>query len=338
VNVRRAGNGSARVVVVTGGTSGVGRAVVERFARDGSRVAILARGLDGLEATAKEVERLGGTATTIPTDVAEWEQVSAAADAVERELGPIDVWINCAMTTVFAEVVDIEPAEFRRVMDVNYLGFVNGSLAALRRMLPRDRGAIVQVGSALAYRSIPLQSAYCASKHAVQGFTQSLRDELLHRRSRVRLTIVQLPGVNTPQFDHGESRMPMKAQPVPPIYQPEVAAEAIHWAAHHRRRELWVGGSTVATILANRMLPGILDHYLARTNYEAQQTNEPEDPHRPSNLWAPLPGDPGAHGRFDGQAHPRSAQAWATAHRGALAGAGAVIAATAAATATLRRR
>jgi len=307
------------VVVVTGATSGVGRAVAERFGEAGASVGLLARGIDGLDAAAKEIERLGGRALPIETDASDPEQVESAARAVEQAFGPIDVWVNNAMTTVFAEVTSIEPEEFRRVTEVTYLGTVNGTLAALKRMLPRDRGSIVQVGSALAYRSIPLQSAYCAAKHAVEGFTQSLRCELIHRHSRVRLSIVQLPGLNTPQFDHCESKMPGRAQPVPPIYQPEVAADAVFWAAHHKRREVWVGASTGATILANRLVPGLLDHYLGRTGYRSQQADEPEVPHRPSNLWKPVAGDPGAHGRFDQKAHRRSVQLWATTHRGALA-------------------
>ncbi|MFN2589402.1 MAG: SDR family oxidoreductase [Actinomycetota bacterium] len=323
------------VVVITGATSGVGRATAARFARDGARVAVLARGRDGLDGAVKEVESLGGRAVAIPVDVADAEQVEAAAAAVEGQLGDIDVWINNAMTTVFAEVKDVSSEEFRRTMDVNYMGMVNGTLAALRRMLPRDRGAIVQVGSALAYRSIPLQAAYCASKHAVQGFTKSLRCELLHNGSGVRLSIVHLPGLNTPQFDHSRSRMPKRAQPVPPIYQPEVAAEGVYWAAHHRRPEVWVGGTTVATILANRVIPRVLDHYLARTNYRAQQSDESEDPQRPDNLWGPVPGDPGAHGRFDQKAHGRSLQLWATTHRRAIASAG--VAAVAAAALARRR-
>jgi len=306
-------------VVITGATSGVGRAAALRFARDGARIALLARGQDGLDAAAKEVESLGGRPLPLSADVADPDQVESAAAAAEDAFGPIDVWVNDAMTTVFAEAKDVTSQEFRRVMDVNYLGVVNGTLAALRRMLPRDHGGIVQVGSALAYRSIPLQSAYCASKHAVQGFTQSLRCELLRNRSKVRLCIVQLPGLNTPQFDHCLSRMPNKARPVPPIYQPEVAAEAVHWAAYHNRREVWVGGSTVGTIIGNRLFPGLLDRYLARTNYQAQQGLDPEDPDRPANLWSPPPGDPGAHGRFDQTAHGRSAQLWASLHRRAVA-------------------
>jgi short-subunit dehydrogenase len=316
------------VVVITGATSGVGRATAVRFAREGARIGLLARGNDGLEGAAKEIETSGGTALPIDVDVVEADRVEAAAQAVEEQLGPINIWINSAMTTVFAETKDIPSDEFRRVMDVNYLGVVNGTLSAMRRMVPRDRGSIVQVGSALAYRSIPLQAAYCASKHAVQGFTESLRCELLHQQSKVRLSIVHLPGLNTPQFEHSKSRMPKKAQPVAPIYQPEVAAEGIYWAAHHRRYELWVGGSTAATILANRLAPRLLDRYLALTNYHAQQSDEPEDPSRPDNLWNPVRGDPRAHGRFDRTAHGRSLQLWATTHRAlTMAGAGAVAAA-----------
>jgi NAD(P)-dependent dehydrogenase (short-subunit alcohol dehydrogenase family) len=321
---------TTETVVITGATSGVGRAVARRFAEEGARIGLLARGEEGLEGAARDVRSLGGTPLAIPTDVSEHDQVEDAAAQIERELGPIDVWVNNAMTTVFAWVRDISPDEFRRVMDVNYLGTVNGTLAAMRRLVPRDRGAIVQVGSALAYRSIPLQAAYCASKHAIEGFTQSLRSELLHDRSHVRLCIVQLPGLNTPQFDHSESRMPKRAQPVPPIYQPEVAAEAIVWAAHHDRRELWVGGSTAGTIVGNRLFPGLLDRYLAMTNVKAQQGDEPEDPNRPANLWKPVPRDAGAHGRFDDRAHPRSLQLWASMHRrAAAASAGAALAAAA---------
>lgn len=308
------------MVVVTGASAGVGRAVARRFARDGARIALLARGGDGLEAARREIEEAGSTALVCPIDVANAPQVEEAAERIERELGPIAIWINNAMASVFSPVREMRADEYRRVTDVTYLGVVHGTLAALRRMLPRNRGTIVQVGSALAYRGIPLQSAYCASKHAILGFTDSLRCELIHDRSRVHVTMVHLPATNTPQFEWVKSRMPRKAQPVPPIYQPEVAAEAIHWCAHHRRRELWVGGPTVKAILANRLAPGLLDHYLAATGYEAQQTSEPEDPGRPDNLWEPLPGDRGAHGPFDARSSDISPQLWAATHRATLGG------------------
>ena len=266
--------GSETVVVVTGASAGVGRAVSRRFGEDGARVALLARGRDGLQAAARDVTAAGGRGLAIETDVADWAQMDAAAERVERELGPIDVWVNNAMASVFSPVREMQPEEYRRVTEVTYLGVVHGTLAALRRMLPRDRGTIVQVGSALAYRGIPLQSAYCAAKHAIDGFMDSLRCELIHDGSGVHVTMVHLPALNTPQFRWVKSRLPRKAQPVPPIYQPEVAAEAIHWAARHRRRELWVGAPTVQAILANRVAPGLLDHYLAATGYDAQQTTE----------------------------------------------------------------
>ena len=309
----------ARVVVVTGASSGVGRATARAFGARGASVALLARDADNLKAAAEEVEAAGGRALALPTDVADFAQVEAGAERAEEELGPIDVWVNDAMTSVFAPFAEIAPDEFRRVTEVTYLGVVYGTRAALDRMRPRDRGVVVQVGSALAYRGIPLQSAYCGAKHAVQGFTESLRCELLHDKSGIRVTMVQLPALNTPQFDVVESRLPHKAQPVPPIYQPEVAAEAVVHAAMHRRRELWVGGSTVATVLANRVAPGLLDRYLGRTGFRSQQTDEPADPHRPGNLWTPVPGRRGAHGRFDDRAHGRSLQLWATSHRGQLA-------------------
>jgi NAD(P)-dependent dehydrogenase (short-subunit alcohol dehydrogenase family) len=305
----------SEVVVVTGASAGVGRATVRAFAARGARVGLMARGVDGLEAAAKEVETRGGAALPIPVDVADAEAVETAAARVEEELGPIDVWVNNAMTSVFAPLQEITAEEFRRVTEVTYLGVVHGTLAALRRMAPRDRGVILQVGSALAYRSIPLQSAYCGAKHAIVGFTDSLRCELIHDGSRVRITTVHLPALNTPQFGWVRSKLPNRAQPVPPIYQPEVAADAILWAAHHERREMWVGGTTVATILANRIVPGLLDRYLGRTGYRSQQTGEPEDRTRPSNLWKPAGGDHGAHGEFGSRAHPRSIQAWATKHR-----------------------
>lgn len=322
----------AKVVVVTGATSGVGRATARAFAERGASVGLLARGREGLEGAAKDVGAAGGRSLTVPTDVADPDQVERAAERVEEELGPIDVWVNNAMTTVFAPFTEIDPTEFRRVTEVTYLGVSNGTHAALRRMLPRNRGSIVQVGSALAYRGIPLQSAYCGAKHAVQGLTESLRTELLHEGSGVSLTMVQLPALNTPQFEVTAARLPSSPQPVPPIYQPEVAARAIVWAAGHRRREVWVGGSTVGTIIANRLAPGILDRYLARTGYESQQTDDPVDPDGPVNLWEPVSDDLGAHGRFDRRSKSRSAQLWATRNRRWLAGlAGALAAAIVAA-------
>jgi NAD(P)-dependent dehydrogenase (short-subunit alcohol dehydrogenase family) len=316
-------------VVVTGASAGVGRAVARAFGTTADSVALLARGEVGLDAAAKDVEAAGGRALAIPTDVADHEQVEAAAARVERELGPIDVWVNVAFTGVFAPFTEIRPEEFTRVTEVTYLGYVYGTRAALARMLPRDRGIIVQVGSALAYRGIPLQSAYCGAKHAIQGFNESLRCELLHRRSRVRVTMVQLPAVNTPQFDWVLSRLPHHPQPVPPIYQPEVAAAAIvHAAEHPRRREYWVGGSTVGTLLASKLAPGLLDRYLARTSYKAQQTPEPADPERPANLWEPADGrggrDFGAHGSFDPRSTNRSVQMWLSQHHGVMAAGGAL--------------
>jgi len=318
------------VVVITGASGGVGRAAVREFASRGADVGLLARDSEGLEAAAKEVEAFGRRAVAVPTDVADPQQVEAAAERIERELGPIDVWVNDAMTSVFAPFTEISPEEFRRVTEVTYLGFVYGTRSALKRMLPRDHGVIVQVGSALAYRGIPLQSAYCGGKHAIQGFTESVRAELYHQKSKVRLTMVQMPALNTPQFTWVLSRLPGSPQPVPPIYQPEVAARAIAWAATHRRRQLWVGATTVATILANNVAPGLLDHYLGRTGYKSQQTKQPADPGRPNNLWAAVPGDHGAHGPFDDRAHPRSPQLWTSTHRGLVGAALAGLAAGAA--------
>src|SRR4051812_11868229 len=275
-----------RVVVVTGGSAGVGRATVRAFAENGDDVAVLARGNDGLEAAVKEVEAAGRRGLAIGVDVADAEAVEAAAAQVEEELGPIDVWVNCAMTSVFAPFKDISPDEIRRVTEVDYLGFVYGTKAALNRMLARDRGVIVQVGSALAYRGIPLQSAYCGAKHAIKGFTESVRCELLHDGSNVHISMVQLPALNTPQFDWVLSRLPRKPQPVPPIYQPEVAARAILWASEHDRGEVFVGGSTVGSIVANKLVPRLLDRYLARSGYDSQQTKEPADPDRPANVWS----------------------------------------------------
>lgn len=310
---------SRPVVVVTGASAGVGRATACAFASHGASIALLARGAAGLEGARRDVERLGGRALAIPTDVAVPDQVEAAARLVDAQLGPVDVWVNNAMVSVFSPIRDMTEAEFARVTQVTYLGTVYGTLAALRRMRARNRGAIIQVGSALAYRGIPLQSAYCGAKHAVQGFCDSLRAELLHERSGVRLTMVQLPAMNTPQFDWVRSRLRGRAQPVPPIYQPEVAAEAIVWASTHDRREIYVGASTVAAIVGNKLAPGLGDWYLARTGVDSQQTSESEQPDRPNNLWEPVDGerDFGAHGRFGDRAMSRSAQLWLTLHRGA---------------------
>ena len=315
------------VVVITGASAGVGRATVRKFAHAGADVALIARGQQRLEAAAREVEDLGGRALVFPIDVADADAVERAAERVEKELGPIDIWINNAMTSVFSPVRQMKADEYRRVTEVTYLGVVHGTLAALKRMLPRDRGTIVQVGSALAYRSIPLQSAYCAAKHAIVGFTDSLRCELIHDGSNVHVTAVHMPALNTPQFGWVRSRLPRKAQPVPPIFQPEVAADAIYWAAHHRRRELEVGHSTVLAIQGQKLAPGLLDLYLGHTGYDSQQLSEPEDPNRPDNLYEPVPGDFAAHGAFDDRASATSRELWLAKHRnwlllGALAAAG----------------
>ncbi len=302
---------AGKTVVVTGASAGIGRAVAERFGALGARVALIARGEDGLRGAADSVEHLGGTALPLPADVADFEAVNEAAQRAEAELGPVDVWVNVAFASVFAPFTKITPAEFRRVTEVTYLGYVHGTMAALQRMVPRDRGTIVQVGSALGYRSIPLQSAYCGAKHAVNGFTESVRTELMHDKSNVRITVVQMPAVNTPQFSWVLSRLPRSPQPVPPIYQPEVAAEGVVFAAGHpNRKEYWVGGSTVATILAQKAAAPLLDRYLARTGYDSQQTGQRAAPGRPGNLWQPAdarPGsDEGAHGDFDSRSRDHS--------------------------------
>jgi len=302
----------------------VGRATAVAFASQGARVALLARGRAGLEAAAQDVRAAGATALPIELDMADADGVEAAAARVEAELGPIDVWVNNAMVSVFSPAMQMRPEEFKRVTEVTYLGYVYGTLAALKRMVPRDSGAIVQVGSALAYRGIPLQSAYCGAKHAIQGFCDSLRAELIHDGSNVKLTMVQLAAFNTPQFGWVKSRLANKAQPVPPIFQPEIAADAIVWAADHYRRELYVGLPTVYTIIGNKFFPGLGDWYLARTAYTAQQTDQPRDPDRPHNLWQPVDDseDYGAHGAFDARARSWSPQLWATKHRGWLTAAG----------------
>jgi len=319
-------DGDAQVVVITGASAGVGRATARRFAADGARIGLIARGRDGLAGAKRDVEAAGGAALVCPADVAEAEQVEASAAAVEEHFGPIDVWINNAMTSVFSPVKELTAAEVKRVTEVTYLGCVYGTLAALKRMLPRDRGAIVEVGSALAYRGIPLQAAYCGAKHAIQGFVDSLRCELLHDHSNVRLAMVQMPALNTPQFSWVKSRLPRKPQPVPPIFQPEVAADAIYWAAHHDRAEIFVGWPTVAAIEGNKIAPRLADHYLARTAYDSQQTDAPADAARPDNLWGPVAGDHGAHGEFDDRARARSPLLWATTHRRWLISAGLVLA------------
>ncbi|MGH9646278.1 MAG: SDR family oxidoreductase [Bryobacteraceae bacterium] len=293
-------------VVITGASAGLGRATAREFGRHGANVGLLARGVEGLDAAKREIESMGGAALALATDVADPEAVERAAAAVEEKLGPIDIWVNNAMASVFSPVKEMTPEEYKRVTEVTYLGVVYGTLAALKRMSRRNRGTIVQVGSALAYRSIPLQSAYCAAKHAIAGFTDSLRCELIHDRSRIHLTMVQMPALNTPQFGWVKSRLKHKAKPVPPIFQPEVGARAIYWAAHHHQRELYVGWPTVEAIVGNKIAPEALDHYLGWTGYKAQQTSEPEDPQRPNNLWQPVKGDHGAHGSFDASAHEKS--------------------------------
>ncbi len=308
-------NQNPKVVVITGASAGVGRATVRAFARRGAWVGLLARGKDGLEGARQEVEAMGGRALVCPTDVADPSQVEAAAEAVERELGPIDAWVNDAMTSVFSPVHEMTPEDYKRVTEVTYLGYVWGTMAALRRMRARDRGVIVQVGSALAYRGIPLQSAYCACKHAIQGFNDSLRAELRHEGSHVRVTMVQMPALNTPQFGWVKSRLPHKAQPMPPIYQPEVAADAIVYAATHNRREVYVGMSTVKAIWVNRFAPRVADWYLGRNGYSGQQTSQRENPDRPNNLYEPVPGDRGAHGAFDERARGFSPELWVSKHK-----------------------
>jgi len=313
-------NGKHEVAVVTGTSGGVGRAIAHAFAKRGAHVGLLARGEQGLEAARDEVEALGGRALVLPTDVADPDQVEAAAEAVEQELGPIDVWVNDAMATVFARFVDIQPQEFRRATEVSYLGAVYGTMAALKRMVPRDRGTVVQVGSALSYRAIPLQSAYCGAKFAMRGFTDSVRTELEHDGSKVWITMVQLPAVNTPQFNWCRTRLPDHPQPVPPIYQPEVPAEAVYWAAHHRRRELDVGASALKAILGNKIVPRFADWYLARTGFSSQQIEDRPVSRQRDNLFEPVPDLAATHGMFDGTARERSYQLWATTHRRLVAG------------------
>jgi NAD(P)-dependent dehydrogenase (short-subunit alcohol dehydrogenase family) len=321
-----------QTVVVTGASGGIGRATARAFAARGDSVALLARGEVGLEAAAEDVRQAGGKALVVPVDMADVNAVMAAAERVENELGPIDVWVNVAFSSIFATFDEIRPEEFQRATEVTYLGYVWGTKAALKYMKPRNRGVIVQTGSALAYRGIPLQSAYCGAKHAIQGFNESLRCELLHDKSGVHTTMVQMPAVNTPQFSWVMSRLPKHAQPVPPIYQPELAARAILYAADHPiRREYWVGTTAALTIAANAVAPGLLDRYLAKTGFKSQQTDQPNPPDAPANLWEPVDGaggsDFGAHGQFDNRSHARDPQVWASQHHGVLAAAaGALVA------------
>lgn len=332
----RGGQDAGETVVVTGAAGGVGRAVAHAFARHGAKVALVARDKRALRDVAREVDELGGEGLAVVADVADHEQVEAAAQRAEAKFGEIDVWVNDAMATVFAPFCEVSPAEFERATRVTYLGYVHGTMAALRRMRPRDHGTIVQVGSALSYRAIPLQSAYCGAKFAVRGFTDSVRTELMHDKSRIWITMVQLPAVNTPQFDWCLSRLPDHPMPVPPIYQPEVPAKAVYYAAHHRRREVWVGGSTVKAIVANKLAPGLADRYLAKKGVESQQMHDlPVGADRPANLFEPVHDLAATHGIFDSTARSRSLQAWTTTHRpaaaaiaAAVAGAGLTIART----------
>lgn len=310
-----------RVIVITGAAAGVGRATAEMFAKtEGAHIGLIARGVEALEGAKRDVESLGGKGIIIQCDVADAEGMEAAAERVEQELGPIDVWINVAMTSVFSFIKDMTAAEFKRVTEVCYLGYVNGTLAALKRMIPRNRGHIIQVGSALAYRGIPLQAAYCASKHAIQGFMDSLRAELIHDQSAIVPVMVQMPALNTPQFDWCKSKLPNKAQPVPPIYQPEIAAESIVFASKNTRREIYVGLPTVIAIVGNKLFPRLGDWYLGKTGVKGQQTKEKADHNQPNNLYEPVAGDPGAHGRFDQRARSFSLQLWTNLHRDRMVG------------------
>ncbi|HEX9290225.1 MAG TPA: SDR family oxidoreductase [Anaeromyxobacteraceae bacterium] len=329
VNRNRRRPVSEQVAVVTGASSGVGRAIARAFGARGARVGLIARTQEALENCAREIRRAGGEALVLPLDVSDAGSVDAAADAVVAHYGRIDTWVNDAMVSVFSRALDTTPEEFRRVTEVNYLGYVHGTLAALRRMKDQPGGGgVIQIGSALAYRSIPLQSAYCASKAAIRGFTDSLRSELLHDGIPVHLSMLELPAVNTPQFDVVRSRLPNQPQPVPPIYQPEVIARACLRVAEHPVRELWIAPSTIKAIVGQRLAPGLADRYLARHGFEAQQTTQPVAPGRSDNVDEPLPGDRGAHGQFDGRARSWSAEVWLRTHP--WTGAGAAAAALAA--------
>ena len=307
-----------RVVAVTGASAGVGRAIVRAFAADGADVGLVARNAEALQAASREVEALGGRAVVCVADVADPQQVAAAAATIEQSLGPIDVWVNNAMATVVSPVSRLTPEEVRRVTEVSYLGAVYGTMAALERMRSRDRGIIIQIGSALAYRAIPLQAPYCGAKFALRGFTDSLRSELMHEGSRIRLTMLQLPAVNTPQFDWCRTRMPRAPRPVPPVFQPELIARAAVWASYRRRREVTIGWPALKAIWGNKILPGFADWYLARTGYDAQSADLAVTPERPDNLWHVVPGDAGVHGRFGDEAHSASVQHWLDRHRAGL--------------------
>lgn len=326
IEIKRSGppNGVPEVVVITGASAGVGRAVARRYAQEGAHIGLIARGIEGLEGAKSDVEKLGGKAIICQGDVANPETTEKAAEMVEKEFGPIDIWVNNATTSVFSPIKEMKAEEFKRVTEVTYLGVIYGTLAALKRMLPRDKGSIVLVGSALAYRGIPLQSAYCASKHAIEGFFDSLRVELMHDNSKIGVTMVHLPAVNTPQFTWNKTRLPRHPQPAPPIYQPEIMADAIYYAAHSDRREVTVGYPAVKAIYGNKIAPGYADWRLAQSGYEMQMTDEPVAPDRPNNLWEPVEGDHGAHGIFDDRSYSYSPQAWANTHPGitALAGVG----------------
>jgi short-subunit dehydrogenase len=316
------------IVAVTGASGGIGRAIAHSFARRGAHVGLLARGEEGLEGARREVEACGGQALVVPTDVSSHEQVESAAERIEARFGEIDVWVNDAMSTVFARFLDTDPEEFRRATEVTYLGTVFGTMAALRRMAARDRGKVVQVGSALSYRAIPLQAAYCGAKFGIRGFTDSIRTELLHDRSRVQITMVQLPGLNTTQFNWCRSKLPKHPKPVPPIYQPEIAAEAVYWAAHHHRRELWVGYSTAQAILANKVAPRLADWYLAKNAVEGQQVEDlPLHGERQGNLFEPVPSQAATHGIFDDEAKDLSPELWVATHRRLMGGLAAAAAA-----------
>lgn len=322
----------AEVVVITGASAGVGRAVVREFAKRKAHIGLIARDKDRLEATKQEVEEKGGKALALTTDVADADQVMRAAQKVVDAFGPMDVWVNDAMTTIFAPFTEIQPDEFKRATEVTYLGCVYGTMAALRHMKQRNRGTIVQVGSALAYRSIPLQAPYCGAKHAIVGFTDSLRCELIHERSNVHVTVVDLPAMNTPQFSWCRTRLPNHPQPVPPIFEPEIGAKAIYWAAHHKRREVFVGSPTMKAIYGQDIAPGFADWYLGKNGFASQQTGQPVDPNRPDNLFEPVPGDYAAHGIFADRSKNFSVQTWMTLHRttmalaaAGLAGAGALL-------------